>query len=109
MDNSTPEFIIDEVKTLISYSISNKEIDAQKFETLHCELLGRYFEAKDIKINYRAKTIDLKLPMSNKNYTAITFECLDLEGFLQACLKSDEDSVIFYQNLLSHYNIVSAA
>lgn len=109
MNNFTPELIIDEVKNLISYSITNKEIHDQKFESLHCAILKKYFEAKDIKINYTAKTIDLKLPMSNKNYTAITFECLDLDGFLQACLKSDEESLDFYQNLLSHYNIVSAA
>ncbi len=109
MNNFTPEVILDEVKNLISYSISNKEEDIQKFESLHKAVIKKYFEAKDIKINYIAQTIDLKLPISNNNYTAITFECLDLNNFLQSCLKKDEQSLFFYQNLLTHYNIVIAA
>lgn len=109
MSKITTDVILDEVKNLISYSITNKEVDTQKFEEFHCALLEKYFDAKDIQINYTEKTIDLKLPMSNRNYTAITFECLNLDGFLQACLKCDEESLYFYQNLLSHHNIVSAA
>lgn len=109
MNNYTPDLIVDEIKNLISYSISNKETDCKKFESLHREILKRYFEAKDIQINYLAQTIDLKLPMSNSNYTGITFECLDLNGFLQSCVKCDEQNIYFYQNLLTQYNIVSAA
>lgn len=109
MNNFTPEVILDEVKNLISYSISNKQEDTEKFESLHRTVVKKYFEAKDIKINYLAQTIDLKLPISNNNYTAITFECLDLNNFLQSCLKKDEQSLFFYQNLLTHYNVVIAA
>lgn len=109
MNNFTPEIILDEVKNLISYSICNKEEDTQKFESLHRAVIKKYFEAKDIKINYIAQTIDLKLPISNNNYTGITFECLDLNNFLQSCLKKDEQSLFFYQNLLTHYNVVVAA
>lgn len=109
MSNFTPDLIIDEVKNLISYSITNKETDCKKYESLHRAILKKYFEAKDIQINYLAQTIDLKLPISNSNYTGITFECLDLNGFLQSCVKCDEQSIYFYQNLLTHYNIVSAA
>ncbi|HSP83363.1 MAG TPA: hypothetical protein VLN72_06495 [Gillisia sp.] len=109
MRNFTPDLIIEEVKNLISYSIINKDVDEQKFESLHNAVLKKYFDARDIKINYQDQTIDLKLPISNNNYTNITFECLDLNNFLQSCLKSDEQSLFFYQNLLSHYNIVVAA
>lgn len=109
MSNFTPEIIIDEVKNLISYSITNPEEDKKKFESLHTAVIKKYFEAKDIKINYIAQTIDLQLPMSNNNYIAITFECLDLNNFLQSCLKKDEQSLFFYQNLLSNYNVVVAA
>ena len=109
MSNVT-SLIIDEVKTLISYSIQNTDNEKGKFESLHCEILKKYFDAKEIEINYLAQTIDLQLPMSNKNYTKITFECLDLNNFLQSCLKSDKDSLYFYQDLLSNYNnVVTAA
>lgn len=109
MSSITPGLIIDEVKNLITYSIHNSEDKNQKFEDLHCAIIAKYFDAKDITINYRAQTIDLQLPMSNKNYTKITFECLDLKNFLQSCLKSDQDSLYYYQNLLSNYNVVTAA
>jgi len=109
MNNFTPELILDEVKNLISYSISNKEEDTKKFESFHRAVIKKYFEAKDIEINYIAQTIDLKLPISNNNYTGITFECLDLNNFLQSCLKKDEQSLFFYQSLLTHYNVVIAA
>lgn len=101
--------IIDEVKNLISFSITNPEVENAKFEDLHRSIIKRYFDARDIKIDYKAQTIDLKLPMSNSKYTHITFECLDLSGFLQSCIRSDEESLYFYQNLLAHYDIMSAA
>jgi len=105
----TPTAIIDEVKNLISFSITNPEVENTKFEDLHRSIIKKYFDAMDIKIDYKAQTIDLNLPMSNSTYTHITFECLDLSGFLQSCIKSDEGSLYFYQNLLRHYDIMSAA
>jgi len=109
MSTTTPTAIIDEVKNLISYSLTYPEIENAKFEDLHRSIIQRYFDAKDIKIDYKAQTIDLKLPMSNNKYTNITFECLDLSGFLLSCIKSDEASLSFYQNLLAHYDIMHAA
>ncbi len=109
MSTITPPAIIDEVKNLISLSITNPEVEKTKFEDLHRSIIKRYFDARDIKIDYTAQTIDLKLPMSNSKYTHITFECLDLSSFIQSCIKSDEGSLYFYQNLLAHYDIMSAA
>lgn len=109
MNNITSRPILDEVKNLISYTVSNSENGKNKFEELHCVILQRYFDAREIKINYMAQSIDLELPMSNKNYTKITFECLDLNNFLQSCLKPDEDSLYFYQNLLTDYKVITAA
>ena len=112
MNNFTPlapETIIDEVKNFISYSLSNPAEDKSGFETFHKSLLELYFTAKNIRIDYTAQTIDLQLPTSNKEYTEITFECLDLCGFLKSCVKCDEKSLAFYQDILSHHNIVIAA
>jgi sensor domain CHASE-containing protein len=109
MSTITPTAIIDEVKNLVSFSITNPEVGNAKFEDLHRSIIKRYFDARDIKIDYKAQTIDLKLPMSNNKYTKITFECLDLGSFLQSCIKSDEGSLSFYQNLLAHYDIMHAA
>ncbi|CAM4247458.1 hypothetical protein [Gillisia limnaea] len=112
MNNFTPETtesIIDEVKNLISYSLSNLEEDKSGFENFHKSVVEIYFNAKKISMDYSAQTIDLQLPTSNKEYTGITFECLDLCGFLRSCIKCDEKSLSFYQELLSQHNIVIAA
>lgn len=112
MNNFTPispESIIDEVKNLISYSFSNPEEDKTGFENFHKNIVEIYFNAKKIRIDYLAQTIDLQLPTFNKEYTGITFECLDLCGFLKSCIKCEEKSLSFYQELLSQHNIVIAA
>ncbi|MCJ7756980.1 MAG: hypothetical protein MUP24_02455 [Gillisia sp.] len=109
MSTPPPTAIIDEIKNLISFSITNPEVENAKFEDLHRSIIKKYFDARDIKIDYKALTIDLKLPMSNSKYTQITFECLDLSGFLQSCIRSDEGSLCFYQELLARHDIMSAA
>lgn len=109
MQNFTLDLVLEDVKNLISYSITNPDVENSKFESLHKAIIKKYFEAKKVKINYKEQTVDLQLPVSKDNYIPITFECLDLNSFIQSCLKKDEQSLDFYQNLLSHYNIVSAA
>lgn len=110
MNNITPELIIEEIKNLIFYSINNPDEERLKFEELHKNILKKYFDAKNIQIDYQAQTIDLHLPMSNKQYTSITFECLDLCGFLQSCLKNDDQSINFYHGLMAenHHEINAA-
>lgn len=109
MHNITPpEQIIDEVKNLISYSISSRDIDST-FKTMHRAIIKKYFEAKDVKINYQEHTVDMKIPVGKRQYSSITFECQDIERFIKSCLKKDEKSCEFYQNLLSHYKVTHAA
>ncbi len=105
---TTPE-ILDEVKNLISYSVAHLDRENSNFQTMHRAIIKKYFEAKHVNIDYQNQSIDLKLPVGGKKYTAITFECQDLERFLRSCLKKDEKSLYFYQNLLVHYNVISAA
>ena len=105
---TTPE-IIDEVKNLITYSIQERNLENSGFQTMHRAIVKKYFEAKHVNINYKEQTIDMKLPVGEKKYTSITFECQDLERFLKSCLKKDEKSLFFYQSLLTHYDVISAA
>lgn len=109
MQNFTLNVILEDVKNLISYSITNPDVDNFKFESLHKAIIKRYFDAKNVSINYIDQTVDINLPVSKGKYTPITFECLNLDSFIQSCLKTDQNSLYFYQNLLTHYNIVSAA
>lgn len=109
MNTTTPPEILDEVKNLISYSIINQGQENSNFQIMHRAIIKKYFEAKHVNINYDDQTIDLQLPVGKKKYTNITFECMDLERFLRSCLKKDEKSIFFYQDILDHYNITTAA
>tara|TARA_B100000929_G_C15339001_1_gene363464 strand:+ start:356 stop:685 length:330 start_codon:yes stop_codon:yes gene_type:complete len=109
MNSTTTPQIIDELKSLITYSIINRSEQDSNFQLMHRAIIKKYFDAKNVTINYDEQTVDLQLPVGQKKYTKITFECKDLERFLKSCLKKDEKSMFFYQDVLSHYNIISAA
>ena len=110
MENSyTPTELIDEVKNLISFSISNLDAERSNFQIMHRAIIKKYFEAKNVKIDYEKQTVSMQIPVGRKKYTNITFECQDLERFLKACLKGDEKHTYFYKDLLSHYNLIVAA
>ena len=105
----TPE-IINEVKALISYSILHFNGDERTdFSILHRAIIKKYFDAKNVKINYKEQSVELSIPVGKRKYTGLTFECQDLERFLKACLKKDEKSMDFYHDVLSHYNTYHAA
>lgn len=109
MNTTTYPEILDDVKNLISNSIIKKNLEKSNFQTLHRAIVKKYFDAKHVNIDYEAQTVDMQLPVGHKKYTSITFECLDLERFLQSCLKKDEKSLFYYQNLLNQYDLISAA
>ncbi|MDT0643389.1 hypothetical protein RM553_11155 [Zunongwangia sp. F363] len=110
MDNTfTPTELIEEVKNLISFSISNLEAEKSNFTIMHRAIIKKYFEAKNVKIDYEKQQVEMQIPVGRKKYTRITFECQNIERFLKACLKEDEKNLYFYQDLLSHYNVIVAA
>lgn len=109
MNRTTTPEILDDFKNLISYSIINKGQENSNFQIVHRAIVKKYFDAKHVVINYNEQTIDLQLPVGQKKYTNITFECQDIERFLKSCLKKDEKSLFFYQDILDHYNITTAA
>ncbi|MDT0685133.1 hypothetical protein [Autumnicola psychrophila] len=110
MENSyTPTELIDEVKNLISFSISNLDAEKSNFTIMHRAIIKKYFEAKNVKIDYEKQMVTMQIPVGRKKYTNITFDCQDLERFLKACLKDDKKNVYFYKELLSHYNLIVAA
>lgn len=104
-----PDHIIDEVKNLITYSITNPDVEMNYFNIMHRAIIKKYFEAKNVKINYAEQTVEMQIPVGNRQYTSITFECQNLQRFLKACIKKDEKSLEFYQSLLTHYNVTHAA
>ena len=108
--NTNPNATLDEFKSLISYSIFHLHSEEDSnYTILHRAIIKKYFDAKNVRINYKEHTVDLQIPVGKRKYTGITFECQDLERFLKSCLKKDEKSMDFYQEALNHYNIYHAA
>ena len=107
---TNPKTTLDEVKSLISYSIYHlNSSENTNYSIMHRAIIKKYFDAKNVIINYKEQTVDLNIPVGKRKYTAITFECQDLERFFKSCLKEDEKSLDFYQEILNHYNIYHAA
>ena len=107
---TNPKATLDEVKSLISYSIFHLDSEENaNYSIMHRAIIKKYFEAKNVRIDYEKQTVDLQIPVGKRKYTGITFECQDLERFLKSCLKKDEKSMDFYQEILNHYNIYHAA
>ncbi|APG60416.1 hypothetical protein [Christiangramia salexigens] len=109
MNTTTNPEIIDEIKNLISHSVNEDNFENPDFQMMHRAIIKKYFDAKKVSINYKEATVDMKLPVGNKQYTNITFECQHLGRFLKSCIKKDEKSLFFYQNILSQFNVISAA
>ncbi|MBZ9729584.1 hypothetical protein LB467_07765 [Salegentibacter sp. JZCK2] len=108
--STNPNATLDEVKNLISYSIYHFDSEENSnYNLMHRAIIKKYFDAKNVRINYNDQTVDLKIPVGKRKYTGITFECQDLERFLKSCLRKDEKSMDFYQEILNHYNIYHAA
>lgn len=105
---TAPDHLLDEVKNLISYSISHNH-DKSDFKTMHRAIIKKYFEAKNVEINYREQTVAMQIPVGKRQYTNITFECQEIERFLKACLRKDEKSLGFYQEVLNHYSDITHA
>ncbi len=100
--------LLDDVKNLIAYSISNKH-EKPDFNIMHRAIIKKYFEAKNVKINYSKQTVDMQIPVGKKQYTSITFECQNIKRFLKACLRKDEKSLKLYEEILKHYSDITHA
>lgn len=107
---TNPNATLDEVKSLITYSIFNLDSEENSnYNIMHRAIIKKYFDAKNVRIDYEKQTVDLQIPVGKRKYTGVSFECQDLERFLKSCLKKDEKSMDFYQEILNHYNIYHAA
>lgn len=68
-----------------------------------------YFQARNVEIDYDNKVIKAEIPVTDKEFTSVSFECLDMERFLTSCLKNDKRSLNFYQSALNYYSLSRVA
>lgn len=109
MQPIVPSVIIDEVKNLLTYSCTEHHEADSPFVSLHKGLVKLYFEARSVEIDYMNKKMKVEIPISNRNYTTVSFDCQDLERFLKSCIRSDKKSLLYYQNVLTYYSFMKEA
>lgn len=108
MNTFQPSTILDEVKNLVSNSCNGSGMGSS-FSSLHKGIVKLYFQAKQVEIDYEKNLIKAEIPISEREYTTVSFECQDLERFLKSCIKNDKRSLMFYQNVLTYYSFQEVA
>ncbi len=109
MTTFQPSEILDEVKNLVSISCNSSSGMGSSFSSLHKGIIKLYFEAKKVEIDYEESIVTAEIPVSASEYTTVSFECQNLERFLNSCIKKDKRSLMFYQNVLTYYGLQEVA
>ena len=102
-----PDTILTEMNNLITYSCNNQNVSTERFSTFHKALLKKHFEASEVSIDLEQNTLHLKILVENNKYVNVNFEYQSLEALLKSCLEKDDNSLGFYQNMLTFYNVAS--
>lgn len=109
MTTIQPTEILENFKSFIHSSCTDCTENNTVYNSLHKGIIKMYFQAKNVEIDYERKVIKAEIPVSDKEYTSVSFECLDLERFLTSCLKKDKRSLSFYQSALNYYSFSKVA
>ena len=109
MTTIQPSAILEEVNNLVSNSCIDGSGAGSTFGSLHKGIIKLYFQAKNVEIDYAKSTITAEIPISERDFTTVSFECQDLERFLKSCIKKDKRSLMFYQNVLAYYSLQKVA
>ncbi len=109
MTTLQPSEILNEFKNLVSRSCTNCTGTNSIYTSLHKGILKMYFEARNVEIDYEKKVIKTEIPVTQNEFTTVSFECQDLARFLTSCIKQDKRSLTFYQSALSYYRFENVA
>lgn len=100
--------ILREVNNLITYSCQDSGSGTERFNTMHCAIIKKHFQAFDVAIHREQGEVDMKIPVKENYYIQVHLKCPDLEGLLKSCIEKDADNLSFYQHMLTYYNVVTA-
>jgi hypothetical protein len=84
MPKFTPDVILEDVKNLISYSITNQDVDNSKFKSLHKAIIKRYFE----ELTYDEIAEEMDLPLGT-----VKAQLFRAREFLANLMKKTKDSI----------------
>ena len=109
MTTFQPSQLIEEFKNFVHTSCQNSGEALKDYSSLHKGIIKMYFSARKVEIDYEKSIVKAEIPVSDYQYTTISFECQDLDRFLSSCVRSDKRSLNFYQSSLNYYNLSQVA
>ncbi|MFD2517664.1 hypothetical protein [Salinimicrobium flavum] len=109
MTTLQPSQILQEFKNFIRTSCSDFPGTSATYSSLHKGIIKMYFQARNVEIDYEKQVVTAEIPVTEKEYTTVSFECIDLERFLSSCIKNDKRSLNFYRSSLNYYSLSQVA
>ena len=102
MTTHQPSQLIEEFKNFVHSScVDCTQIES--YSSLHKGIIKMYFGARRVEIDYKNKIVKAEIPVSDFEYTTVSFECQEIDRFLASCVKTDQRSLNFYKNSLHYY------
>ncbi|GAB5474929.1 MAG: hypothetical protein Mars2KO_30280 [Maribacter sp.] len=105
--------ILMEMEDLIAQSCPQQKVD-QHFESLHVDLIKKYYNATEVSIDYHRKRVEMDLVVNDTDYDPKTVNLYlptlhvnlryrDLRDFLKSCVDQDTKSIVFYACLIRKF------
>lgn len=105
--------ILMEMEDLIAKSCPQQRVD-QQFESLHVDLIKKYYNAAEVSIDYHRKRVEMDLVVNDRDYDPKTVNLYlptlhmnlryrNLRDFLKSCIDSDTKSIAFYACLIRKF------
>ncbi|SFU29445.1 hypothetical protein SAMN05216480_101479 [Pustulibacterium marinum] len=110
-NNLNTEVVLQEIRFLLRTSCQEESLQQKHFESLHCAILKKHFKAGDVKIDHRNKVIHLSMNVDSsanffgqKSYVDVEMKFKNIYDFLESCLETSDQNIVFYRNILKFYN-----
>lgn len=100
------DIIVQEIEKLIAQSCG-ESIKTGRYETMHRAIIKKHFNAVDVAVLYEEQKIEMKIKMNEKDFVSIGFKCPNLESFLTSCIEKDNESLRFYESMLTYFNLTT--
>ena len=98
-----------EMKSLVSEGITGVKEAGSPFPDFYRDLVRDYFKARKVEIDYNEEVVKIEIPVGEHRYTQVNISCQPLEQFLGSCVKTDEESLERYKNVLRKFEKVEVA
>lgn len=110
-NNFNTEVVLQQIRYLLKTSCREPAAKRDRYESLHIAILKKHFKAADVRIDPALKLIHLSMGVDDapgflgmKTYVDVEMQYTDMYAFLESCLDTEDQNIVFYRNILRFYN-----